>query len=110
MNFGRCMNVVLVFTKDIQDTCTQGILNDIRRLDAYLGVRVRVMIRIAISNLSMSGMDCVIPVPVDSMVSERVLVMTWVEGIKINDVEALRTCQVDTEALLHRPNPTLTLT
>ncbi|WP_436796379.1 AarF/UbiB family protein [Actinospongicola halichondriae] len=43
---------------------------------------------------------CVVPEPIDGMVTERVLVMTYVEGVPIDDAAALHASGHDAEQLL----------
>jgi predicted unusual protein kinase regulating ubiquinone biosynthesis (AarF/ABC1/UbiB family) len=55
------------------------------------------------ANLESFGANhgCVVPRPVDGMVTERVLVMTFVEGTPIDDGQGLRAAGHDLEGLVH---------
>jgi predicted unusual protein kinase regulating ubiquinone biosynthesis (AarF/ABC1/UbiB family) len=44
--------------------------------------------------------DCVVPCPIDGMVSERVLVMTYIDGTPVDDGTALRAAGHDLEGLV----------
>ncbi|HZT66535.1 MAG TPA: AarF/UbiB family protein [Acidimicrobiales bacterium] len=54
------------------------------------------------ANLESSGADhgCVVPRPIDGLVTERVLVMTFVEGVPVDDGSALRAAGHDLEGLV----------
>ncbi|HZT65395.1 MAG TPA: AarF/UbiB family protein, partial [Acidimicrobiales bacterium] len=54
------------------------------------------------ANLESSGTDhgCVVPRPIDGLVTERVLVMTFVEGVPVDDGSALRAAGHDLEGLV----------
>jgi predicted unusual protein kinase regulating ubiquinone biosynthesis (AarF/ABC1/UbiB family) len=49
-------------------------------------------------NLRRAGLEAVVPVPLPGLVSKRVLVMSFEEGFKITDAEALAVHGVDREA------------
>ena len=55
------------------------------------------------TNLETAGIEAVVPVPLLS--SNRCLVMSFAEGFKINDIEALSAYSVDRTSLMVRSPP-----
>ena len=54
------------------------------------------------SNLRRAGIDAIVPVPVQRMVGTRAFAMSFEDGFKITDLEALAIHGVDREGLMVR--------
>ena len=86
-------------TFDFQTLLDEWTMEVVKELDF---VHEASNLRRARSNLKRAKMDVIVPTVCDDMVSENVLVMSWEDGVRINDVAVLRKQGVDLDALLSR--------